>query len=129
MEKQPVILANLLVSTRGSFVSGVHAPPQRRRSSVLRLRLRPSCYPAITPPRRRCHQNGNLALLTSPPVKGLNHPLIAMAMTQPHPRQNNGPGLMGSCPLPQPLLRGQRHSGEGQEDSGEDGGQWREGSS
>lgn len=76
------MLANLLVSTGGGFVSGVHAP--RSRSSVLSFA---SVLPAIQqlrPPAAAIktviwlfHRR----LFTSLPVKGLNHPLIATAMT------------------------------------------------
>lgn len=107
-EKQPAILANLLISTRGSFVSGVRAPPPPPAlccgfASVLPAiqQLRPPAAAAIKTVIWLFHRR----LLTSPPVKGLNHPLMATAMTQPRPRQNNGPGLKGSRP-PSRLLQG-----------------------
>lgn len=112
-EKQPVILANLLVSTRSSFVvSSSSGGGGERAATPARLCCGfASVLPAIQqlrPPAAAIktviwlfHRR----LLAPPPVKGLNHPFIATAMTRPHPRQNNGPCLKGSRAPPR-LLQG-----------------------
>lgn len=99
-EEQWAILVNLLLYIHGSFIRTTHcvhnlllqasfqpSPVLEILISNVYFTLHPSIHPAIMPPAIKSHQNSNFTFSQAGfshflPVKGLNHPLISMAITQ-----------------------------------------------